>query len=292
MIIKNWLIRTKNKKILGPVSRDKVVELIEKGSLTDNDEITSGNGYWFWIKEKALLDKYLYGDLTQTFNPISEAADVLTGSSASEDLTSAMFTAYKQSEISLSEGNGPILPSQEDLKFPDIIENKDSADEKGLKDSKIKSDFSFEDSSATSEMELGDKLRPAKSIIENPEIAVDKEEDNFNYPSKDDLAFPGEEHSEALKDDSDASSINLNTSKKENTKQRSRSLRSKDSSSKKEKENKSGFLLPLILFTIIVVAIISVIYYYKVVLNKPIPFIGIREAKAQTIKSLSKKKVL
>ncbi len=75
---KNWLIRTPRKKILGPVSKQKIIQLIESGELSDEDEIASGNGHWFWIKEKDLVDKYIYGDTPQPFNPIGEAPSVLT----------------------------------------------------------------------------------------------------------------------------------------------------------------------------------------------------------------------
>ncbi len=58
--MKDWLIRTKQNQILGPVTLEKIKELIEKGSLVDNDEICQGNGIWFWVKEKDLLNKYVY----------------------------------------------------------------------------------------------------------------------------------------------------------------------------------------------------------------------------------------
>jgi hypothetical protein len=77
---KNWLIRTKSNHILGPVSKEKVVELFQNGSIKQDDEICSGNGYWFFIRESDLVDRYLLGDEIQTFNPISEAKDVLTSS--------------------------------------------------------------------------------------------------------------------------------------------------------------------------------------------------------------------
>jgi len=60
--VKNWLIRTKDKKILGPVTLDKIKELLEKKSLFEEDEICQGNGFWFWVKEKDLVDKYVYGN--------------------------------------------------------------------------------------------------------------------------------------------------------------------------------------------------------------------------------------
>ena len=33
---------------------------------------------WFWLKEKDLVDKYLYGDVPQSYNPISESKSVLS----------------------------------------------------------------------------------------------------------------------------------------------------------------------------------------------------------------------
>lgn len=75
---KNWLIRTKSNHILGPVSKEKVFELYQNGSIKADDEVCSGNGFWFFIRESDLVDKYLKGGATQSFNPISEAKDVLT----------------------------------------------------------------------------------------------------------------------------------------------------------------------------------------------------------------------
>ncbi len=82
---KNWLIRTKSNHILGPVSKEKVQELYQNGSIKPDDEICSGNGYWFFIRESELVEKYLLGTNLQNFNPISEAKDVLTASGPFED---------------------------------------------------------------------------------------------------------------------------------------------------------------------------------------------------------------
>lgn len=82
---KNWLIRTKSNHILGPVSKEKVLELYQNGSIKQDDEICSGNGYWFFIRENELVDKYLLGNSSQSFNPISEAKDVLTSSVSGND---------------------------------------------------------------------------------------------------------------------------------------------------------------------------------------------------------------
>lgn len=70
---KNWLIRTKSYHLLGPVSKNKLLELIENGSITTDDEICSGSGYWFYVKETDLVQKYLYDNVAQDFNPVSEA---------------------------------------------------------------------------------------------------------------------------------------------------------------------------------------------------------------------------
>jgi hypothetical protein len=83
---KNWLIRTKSNHILGPVSKDKVIELYKNGSIKGDDEVCSGNGFWFFIREKDLIDKYLLANNRQPFNPISEAKDVLTSDDSSHDV--------------------------------------------------------------------------------------------------------------------------------------------------------------------------------------------------------------
>lgn len=78
---KNWLIRTKSNHILGPISKEKVLELYNNGSIKPDDEVCSGNGYWFFIREDDMVDRFLSGTEPQGFNPISEAKDVLTTSS-------------------------------------------------------------------------------------------------------------------------------------------------------------------------------------------------------------------
>lgn len=79
---KNWLIRTKSNHILGPISKEKVLELYQNGSIKTDDEVCSGNGYWFFIRETDLVDKYLKGHNSQSFNPVSEAKDVLTSTTS------------------------------------------------------------------------------------------------------------------------------------------------------------------------------------------------------------------
>ncbi len=102
--MKNWLIRTRNHRILGPITKEKLLELYESNSLSDDDEICSGNGYWFYVKEKALLEKYVKGDIEQSFNPISEAKVVLSN----------------KDQTKTDEETGAKLPSDDDLDYPDM----------------------------------------------------------------------------------------------------------------------------------------------------------------------------
>lgn len=59
MIDKIWLIRTFDKKILGPVGRDKLINLMRDNKLSESDEVCSGNHHWIYVKEKELLAKML-----------------------------------------------------------------------------------------------------------------------------------------------------------------------------------------------------------------------------------------
>lgn len=88
---KNWLIRTKSNHILGPISKDKVLELLQNGSIKADDEVCCGNGFWFFIREDDMVARFLLGREQQMFNPISEAKDVLTfpprGQDQEDDIT-------------------------------------------------------------------------------------------------------------------------------------------------------------------------------------------------------------
>ena len=118
--IKNWLIRTKGRQILGPVSKEKLLEFVKKGALSPQDEVSSGNGYWFYINEKELVDKYLFGDVPQSFNPISEAPSVLS-IQANKEHTGTLnpgLPSLKKAQV--SRGEETALPSEEDLAYPDF----------------------------------------------------------------------------------------------------------------------------------------------------------------------------
>ncbi len=101
---KNWLIRTKNNHILGPVSKEKINELISSGTIKGDDEICSGNGYWLFVREQELVEKYVVGDVDQGFNPVQEAlpCDIVDFGGGDED--------------ELEDSN--IYPSSVDLAYP------------------------------------------------------------------------------------------------------------------------------------------------------------------------------
>jgi len=110
---KNWLIRTKSNHILGPVSKEKIIELYQNGSIRPEDEVCSGNGYWFFMREKELVQDYILGNKKQTFNPISEARDVLTADRQTTDSVMEAQTEHTLvGKIDLSALNGtPATPA-------------------------------------------------------------------------------------------------------------------------------------------------------------------------------------
>lgn len=128
---KNWLIRTKSNHILGPISKTKLKELLGNDSLKSEDEICSGNGFWMFVREKELVEKYVYGEEVQPFNPVSEAENVLTSppeldfselkitisdedSDLDFEITESLPTTSGASEISLPESSDLDYPSLED----------------------------------------------------------------------------------------------------------------------------------------------------------------------------------
>ncbi len=120
---KNWLIRTKSNHILGPVSKEKVLELFKNGSIKSDDEVCSGNGYWFFIRETELVNRFLLGEEVQSFNPISEAKDVLHSTEApsqgDEDITlvgSINTSMLKDAET--SENKTPAAERKEEAAAP------------------------------------------------------------------------------------------------------------------------------------------------------------------------------
>jgi hypothetical protein len=164
---KNWLIRTKNNHILGPVSREKIKELIGNGTIKGDDEVCSGNGYWIYIREQELLSKYIMGGAEQGFNPVQEAQP---SSKKPINVTPEPST----------------LPEQSDLEYPDMENFKEKNDnqvdsgELSLDDSTAPPALDMESpdtsSSADPVMDEGPPL--SSENIENTSSSEDGEESN------------------------------------------------------------------------------------------------------------------
>jgi hypothetical protein len=194
---RNWLIRTAQNQILGPVAKQKLLEFIQKGALGMMDEVTSGNGYWFSLKEKDLVEKYLHGDLPQGYNPISESRSVVSRKD-NPDKTTSINTAPANNNITqiikldLVGLNAAVpkaapvledtkLPNQDDLEFPDI----------DLISSSVNASFKNGD------QDLKAALTSAKIPMPIPkpshvqrEVPVSTSTEDIVLPADDDLAFP------------------------------------------------------------------------------------------------------
>ncbi|MBC7537862.1 MAG: hypothetical protein H7281_03520 [Bacteriovorax sp.] len=176
---RNWLIRTTQKQILGPVAKSKVLEFLQKGALGLNDEVTSGNGYWFSLKEKDLVDKYLLGDVPQGYNPISESKSILSKRENPDKTTSLNATPVNKTQVLKVGPLGPgVIPSNTDLEYPDITLINTSAGAQLNQESKpvtpatSSSHSSNAPLSAVSPVSLEDMKLPASEDLEFPDITL------------------------------------------------------------------------------------------------------------------------
>ncbi len=78
MIEKKWFIRTKTLEIKGSYTRDEIIVFIDDNTITNDDEICSGNGFWFKISENDLLMNYLFKNIIQEFDPSSKTKTTLS----------------------------------------------------------------------------------------------------------------------------------------------------------------------------------------------------------------------
>lgn len=202
---RNWLIRTTQNQILGPISKAKLVEFIQKGALGLQDEVSSGNGYWFQVKEQELVEKYLFGDIPQSFNPMSEAKSVYSRKDNPNKTTSLnMAPANKVQE---KKEEKVVLPSSDDLDFPDmtIVRTGVEVNAEGAR-FPVSDDLEFPDLSLVAEM----KFEPTQTIVlakndrpvpleekiiisENKTdlpLIVEESAGPAHFPQDDDLAFP------------------------------------------------------------------------------------------------------
>jgi len=206
---RNWLIRTSQNQILGPVAKSKVIEFLEKGALGLTDEVTSGNGYWFHLREKDLVEKYLYGDIPQSYNPISEAKSTLKLKANPDKTTSINASPANATQvINLKNLDLGAAPKKEDLEYPDItvvhpIEKfSDNKEQTKLPSSE---DLEFPDITVVSQLssqvtntkiqtkseansEAVKKESGAKNVIKMPLDTLSDEE--VVLPPSDDLEYP------------------------------------------------------------------------------------------------------
>lgn len=193
---RNWLIRTTQKQILGPVTKSKVLEFFQKGALGLNDEVTSGNGYWFSLKEKELVDKYLLGDVPQGFNPISESKSILSKRENPNKTTSLNTAPANKSPVLKAGSMDPgVIPSNNDLEYPDItVVHTLNATELRLPTSE---DLEFPDislikasinNSPAAEIHSASQVGMKSPSADNIETIAS--EGPVVYPEGDDLAYP------------------------------------------------------------------------------------------------------
>lgn len=116
---KNWLIRTKDQSILGPISKEKLEQLIKNNSLALNDEVCSGNGHWFSISEADLVKRYVFDGVKQGFNPILDTKSIYN-----EIFDQDEFSIENKEEPRTkiidenNDGEDAKFPSADDLSYP------------------------------------------------------------------------------------------------------------------------------------------------------------------------------
>lgn len=230
---RNWLIRTRAMQILGPVSIGKVLELIEKGSLRDEDEVSSGNGYWFCLREKELVERYLEQKNTQGFNPISEAKTVLAKVSEPVVVKKPETVA-----VPVAEEAAPL--AAEDLEYPDMgeiaspaaqsIEIEPAIEVPALEEVEVEDDEEFEDDD-----DDDDGIEEALAQEEFVEEIIEEEEEE-EVPEAPPTPMP----------------------------------KKKTKNSKNTKKKKSDRYL-FVLLILVGFLVVGIVYYYRTIINKPLP---------------------
>lgn len=300
---KNWLIRTKQKQILGPVSKEKLISFVEKGALGPEDEVMSGNGYWFSLKERELLDKYVLGDIPQSFDPISEAKTVLSISQERKEGTSSMYpnpSPLKWENDKIPEPQEPTLSSDEqDIKLPDDGDlaypslGDVAVNELSLKEDLDAPDFGDlppdEDDEPQTQVINLDKLEPQKALSDEDESEDDEEDENL--PDEDDLEYPDLSDVEVVtpKIQQDDEVKKTDSPPKKTKSSKSFSNASETSSSQRKKRvveaPKRNDRYLFYILALVILLTLGVFYYYKKILNKPFPLVGVlvSSANAQSL---------
>lgn len=151
---RNWLIRTKSNHIFGPVSRDKILELLKNDTLKPRDELCQGNGFWFFVEEKELFQKYITDSESMPFNPVTEAKEI--------DVSAYLSSLSSSSKEEFEEGDSQ-YPAGEDLDYPDMGDHSSSQVESTIVSS-------LDDlTSESEESGEGDTQLPPEEDLEYPE---------------------------------------------------------------------------------------------------------------------------
>ncbi|MBP9673793.1 MAG: hypothetical protein KBD63_01750 [Bacteriovoracaceae bacterium] len=114
--MRRWMIRTKKNQILGPISKVRLLELYHNGSLKTEDEVCSGNGFWFFIREQDLVSKYLLNHEEQNFDPLAEMKEEKSATQVID--LHQLNLKEKALEEAKEESEGPRFPQNEDLEYP------------------------------------------------------------------------------------------------------------------------------------------------------------------------------
>jgi hypothetical protein len=297
---RNWLIRTYNKQILGPVSKQKLLEFIQKGSIGITDEVTSGNGYWFSLKEKDLIDKYLNGDIPQSFNPVSESKSVLVFKKNLEKTTSLNSSPPNNRITDRPPLERAVLPPVEDLEYPDmgavaetrtespditIIARMPTAPEivkPKIKAAKIE---------VAPPADSSDQLFPQSDDLEYPDMQGESNEKEDTQPDRDfTVILPppqiAKTHKEEVVEAKKELKLEVAQIEKPKPIENKVKLSPKPKPQNVEKLNKPTPAAPravpkelekrndnylFVLFFVLIVILFGIFYYYREILNKPLP---------------------
>lgn len=262
---KNWLIRTKNNHILGPVSKDKIKELIQKGSIKGDDEICSGNGYWFFIREQDLVAKYVFGDNIQDFNPVQEAAPSFQTKGSQVDDTQALK-----------------LPEDNDLEYPSLDNSGKGEDEST--ENRVPDDSKIPDDSDLEFPDIGNE----KNDVTKVQVSLkDLKKETIESSDPIDNVIPLKKESESTQ------KVVSNTSKKQVTKKIKKKTKARSTIAEKESDDKkSGLTFPILIMIAVVFIIVAImaLKYRKVIITNLIETTFISNAQAQEIDIEFKKK--
>ncbi len=284
---KNWLIRSRkatHSQIVGPVSRAKILELMEAKVLSPDVELCAGNGYWFWIKEEELFKKYVVRGEPQEFNPISEVLPVLGDSSEETEVAekqaeeasgnlditlvggidlSALHESNKQESLECSREN-TVLPDESDLEYPDLGNIGEISVQAGVSVTTKESNDNVETSETAAHLDKNIHLPPPEDL-EYPDVG-----------SKQNLNRRSEEARQSKSKTSRNSNIKENPLKK-------RKRRKPDRRERPKPKRNDRLLL---IFIAMIFMILTVIAYIYLKLNHFVTFSNhlIPVAQAQEVK--------